>query len=159
MAKFDAGAQVERLEYDFTAYAGPKGMIPEPSTETINEYFNRTKTLMQGMQEIRNLTKDIDLDEMTEEQVNEVLAKLGEEDPGKLSAELMLKTKQNIAILCGGKAMEPPEGSPEGTLPVFSGGSPTYEEIEALPPRVFNAFQVWLVGEVTPKKAARATKR
>lgn len=159
MAKFDAAVEVDALEFDFTAFGGPKGTIPEPTTDTINLYYARSKEALSNFKGVRELMGTNKLEDMTEEQVQEALVKLEDIDPAELGDKMNKMSRQNVAILCGGKMNLPPEGAPEGTDPVFTGGSPTYEELELLPPRVFAAFQAWLVGELAPKKGARATKR
>ncbi|AWY07506.1 hypothetical protein SEA_LAZERLEMON_23 [Streptomyces phage LazerLemon] len=38
MAGFDASTAVEPMEYDFTAYEGSKGVVPEPSTKEMQVF-------------------------------------------------------------------------------------------------------------------------
>ena len=38
MAGFDASTAVEPMEYDFTAYGGSKGIVPEPSTKEMQVF-------------------------------------------------------------------------------------------------------------------------
>lgn len=45
MGKFNAATAVEALEYDFSAYGGGEGIIPEPTTGQVDDFFKVLKSL------------------------------------------------------------------------------------------------------------------
>ena len=72
MAKFDAGAAVERLDYDFTAYGGPTGTVPEPSEGQIDALLDRLRSAMPDLPadatqaQVAEATRDMKLAEQSE---------------------------------------------------------------------------------------------
>jgi hypothetical protein len=135
MSKFDAGIAVERLEYDFTAFGGTAGVIPEPSTGTVQTFFD---TLQALASEIRGKMAGVegkDLEEISEEEAADVVAQMDD----NIAGEYQTKMNAAIAELCG--------------------GTPSLEEISGLPFRVLGAFTQWLTGELNPNRTPAASKR
>lgn len=141
MAKFDAGTAVEALEWDFSAYGGDKGVIPEPSTAQVNGFFKATKNLVK---EVRRLSRDqeapkpdLDPDKLTDEDLDMLTDQI--EATGKIAEEYQAKTRELLAELCSDQ--------------------PTADQLAVLPQRVLAAFSTWLIGELRPKREAPATSR
>lgn len=131
---FDSG-QFGTLRYDFKAYGGVQGMIPDPSDEMIEQY-------LRGM---RDAAKEFSAAENTEDLSAEQLQELLEDDQNMRLAEAQQVIAGLTAELCG--------------------GSPTKEQLLALPFRVRQAFLSWLQGKLvnpesnaagsTPSRVAR----
>lgn len=128
MAKFTAGTAVEALDYDFTDYVpGCAGTIPEPTTEQIETYFDRAREVAQEvmavknkMDKVKNADGDGSTENLTEEEVTEIVTDLEEIDVHGLQAKMV----DLIADLCSQQ--------------------PTAEQITALPFRVRQAFIKWV---------------
>lgn len=128
MAKFDAGKAVEPMEYDFTAFGGTAGIIPEPSNKQVEDFFNA----------IGKMAKDLGLGEDTKDP--QVRARLAEFMAG-LTDEDIAKYKEDVA-----KAVDR-----------LCSGTPSGEEYINLPYRVQGAFSAWLASELRPEAARPAT--
>lgn len=135
MAGFDAGTAVEGLEFDFSAYGGPKGVIPEPSTKTINQYFKDLKAIFAETKGIRERLADLPEGE-ADQALSEMLGG-GEVDLDDLGDHLTNRLLQATADLCS--------------------GYPSFKDIQALPFRVQQAFNAWLAGELRPKGTTPGT--
>lgn len=46
MAGFDAATAVEPMDYDFSAYGGGKGIVPEPSTKEMQDFQRKFAGVM-----------------------------------------------------------------------------------------------------------------
>lgn len=137
MAKFDAGAAVEALDYDFTAFGGKEGTIPEPSSGAVKGYFRSMKDLAKEMRKFKGIAEQIgDVEGLTDEEITARMSMIEEAEEGV--DELQEKQKHMLASLCGGEI--------------------TYDDLDRLPFRVFQAFNTWLLGEITPKKTTPGSK-
>lgn len=127
MGGFDAGQQVERLNYDFSTltdpdgkpYSDAKGIIPEPSSGEVQDLLE--KLIAAG--------KDAGLD-----------------------AEDLTGTPQQVALALAGADREQLDRMKDALLDAigeFTKGHPTRDEIAALPHRLQDAFIGWLLGEFT----------
>lgn len=151
MAKFDAGAAVEPMEFDFTAYGGSKGVIPEPGTGAVNQFTKRTKAMLKEVKNMQGLAAEAEkMEDLTDEEMAEQMGKIDEVEEG--ANRLQEATITNLALLCGAKESKDDEGNT-----VIVGGSPGVEELRLLPFRVLQAFSTWLMGEIRPKRTAPAT--
>jgi hypothetical protein len=141
MTGFDAGEVVAPLDYDFTTIKqlrsetreklqNAKGTIPEPSDKQIQSLIRAQRKALTDA--------GINLDELDPEDATtliKVASKLTEEQQSEVSQRVL----QAVVSVCD--------------------GSPTEEEITALPQRVQNAFIAWLMKSLTdPESAAGATK-
>ena len=133
---FNAATAVEPLDFDFTAYGGPQGVIPEPSTKQINDYFKGLKKIFSQTREMRDLLTD----DLSDEEAEAIIAeKLGDSDSlESLTEELTQQMLSLTAELC---SQTPNEG-----------------QIGALPWRVQRAFTQWLAEELRPNQEAPGTK-
>ena len=140
MAKFNAGSVIEPMSYDFTAYGGGEGIIPEPSTKQVETMFNDIRRLVLTLKEevkdisgvdITNL-ENASTDDVPEEAVK-ALETMGE--------SLMSKQQDALAAI----------------LAQVCSDRPNQLELTQLPYRVFAAFQKWLMGEIRPNPQAAVT--
>jgi len=131
MAKFNAATAVESLEYDFTAYGGQAGVIPEPSTGLVKGYFRAMKALAKDMRKFKGIADQLgDVENMSDEEIADRMGMIEEAEEGV--DELQDKQRHMLADLCGGAI--------------------TVDDLDRLPFRVFQAFNQWLLGEIAPKK-------
>lgn len=162
MAKFNAGAAVEKLQYDFTDFNGPEGDIMEPSTGRVNAYFDGMKALMKDVNTLRKSAgEEPDFDSMTEEDMAEAVGKMDEATAQV--GDYQRRSVQLLAHLCGGEweeqKVEDADGNVLRTDQIVVGGSPDFETLNDLPFRVLSAFTQWLIQEIRPNQKAPAGKR
>lgn len=131
MPSFDAGAVVEPLAWDFTAFKAGKGVVPEPSDDLIAVF---ARGMMAAAQQ-----------EGTAELA--ALAEAGDDQEKALAAIAAMPED----VLSGAKAMIPHYAA-------LCSGSPSAEQLAKLPPRVRYAFFAWLAGELRPEASAGAGK-
>jgi hypothetical protein len=134
MAGFDAGTVVDPLDWNFEAYGGRSGTIPEPAEKTVIIYQKKIQLLASKIVEKARAQgerpADIDTNEFLER-----LAKSQGEEAIAAAAELDKITGE------------------------FCKGHPTTEELAALPYRVKIAFFQWLQGELSPEALSAGGSR
>lgn len=124
MPAFRAEGVVEALDWDFAPYVNARGTIPEPTDRQIAEFLTGVKKV------VKDAEADVPAD-VTDPAA--VLSALDELDPDK--------TIEAAGKMCA----------------VYSGlcsGTPTAEQIQALPMRVRTIFFTWLQDEVMNPEAA-----
>jgi hypothetical protein len=140
---FDAAKVAEPLDFDFSAFEDkdgkplPKGTIPEPSKDAVQSYF---KNARKEAQDAGIDATDV-IDTTTEEgkvALAKVFADAEREHPGAME-KLDKAQLEGVAKLCG--------------------GTPTKEEIAALPYRQQRAFFGWLMGELSNPAASNGDMR
>jgi len=131
MPGFDSGTVVEPLEWDFTAYNGGKGTVPEPSEKRLDKFITDL-----AVSQAKNAASmaGVEAAGTDPEAILTAIAALPE---GQLPSVLSVLTKP-YADLCG--------------------GSPTLAQISKLPPRVRLAFFSWLAGELNPEAGGAASR-
>lgn len=160
MTKFHAGTAVEKLEYDFTDYDGGAGFIPEPTTKKVNQYFNEVKAIAKDAKGLKAQAESLEsLEEMSDDEAMEAI---GNVDEIQAQADgFQTRMMEALVVLCGGEWVDNPadsEGKSDGFKHV-EGGSPSLPELEALPYRVLQAFNQWLMDEIRPKRTTPGMKR
>lgn len=155
MAKFIPSEFVEGLEYDFTEYGGEAGRIIEPSTGGVNRFFKKMKAMAKEVSKFQKTVSGIDIDEMDSEELADKLAKVDEAEEG--ASIYQQKTIMLIAELCGGKWVTEEDGD-GNVIERVEGGSPSVDQLNLLPYRVLQAFNGWLIREITPKKTTPGTR-
>lgn len=124
MAKFNAGTAVEALEYDFTEYVpGCEGIIPEPSTEQIEQYFERAREVAKEVIGLRDKMQKVsgdNVEEMSEEEISAIVTDLESVNVSDMQNKMIAL----IADLCSQQ--------------------PSAEHILALPFRVRQEFVKWV---------------
>jgi hypothetical protein len=162
MAKFDAGSAVETLDYDFTAYGGGEGVIPEPSTKKVNQYFNEIKAIAKDVKSLQAQAKSVEnIEEFSDEDAMEALDSVDMDALQDQATDFQMRMVEALVVLCGGEWVdnEPDsEGKSDG-LKHVEGGSPSLEDLENLPYRVLQAFNQWLMEQIRPKRTTPAIKR
>lgn len=150
MAKFNASTAVERLEYDFTEYGGGEGVIPEPTTDAINHFFNEVKGIMKDTKAVRELmaASENGAGDISDEDAAVLLESVG--DASEFTTKMQFRMVEAVAVLCGGTF---DEGQDK-----IVGGQPSVDDLRGLPFRVAQAFNQWLMGELRPKAATPGTK-
>lgn len=144
MAKFDAALEVEAMEWDFTKPLKDKkakGTIPEPSTGQVEAFFNDTRKLITSIREEIKERTGIDvgnLEAVKEKDVKEETIKALE-----TMSDSMLSDQQEAL---------------SGVIAKVCSDQPSAEQLQALPYRVFMAFNKWLAGELRPNQQAADTK-
>jgi len=125
---FDAGKFVDVLDYDFTAFGGTKGVVPEPSDKVLLQFQD---SMRKGLVEF-GVAQDVDVTDNAA--VMAIIAKL---PPEQLERFMEMQVD---------------------ALAAFCQGAPTLEELSTMPVRVRNAFAGWLMGKFTnPESLATAT--
>lgn len=126
---FNAGS-FGKLRYDFTAFGGVTGIIPDPSDQQIEEFIDTQRSFME----------EVGLDPDSDEIDNEALGEMLENDEdGKFNiAEMQRKMVEAVAKLCS--------------------DSPSTEAMSALPFRVRQAFLLWVQNQfLNPEASAVGT--
>ncbi len=119
MAKFSAATAVEDLEYDFTKYVpGCSGVIPEPSADQIETYFEKAREIAKTVMHFKNKVEDTE--NLTEEEVQELVTDLEGIDVHGMQEQMIVL----ISDVCSNQ--------------------PSAEDITALPFRVRQEFVKWV---------------
>ena len=128
---FNAGQAVSALDYDFTDFVeGAKGTIPEPTQDELDAF-------MDALGEIA----DVEVPDGEKADAAEIASAVSE----ALSDEGLLKQFWPKVL----DALEP-----------ICKGTPSREQVEALPARIRLAFFDWFTSELTdPTKPNAATRR
>lgn len=142
MGKFVAETAVEALEYDFTKYVdgdGAAGIIPEPSTSQLEEYFDSMKSMVKGIRDIQSKAKDVEEaqkagEDVSDEEMDKVLAEMDEISFSNFQNEMA----RAVSRLCSNQ--------------------PSEDQISKLPFRVKQAFIQWITGEFRPEGQAPTTR-
>jgi hypothetical protein len=126
---FDAGS-FGVLRYDFKAYGGVMGRIPDPSDEMIEQFMTRLREIARefGDEEL----EQVDLDNASAEEINALLA----EDSNLQIAEAQRAMCDAVGELCQ--------------------GSPSADQLLALPLRVRQGFMQWLQRKLFAGEASAA---
>lgn len=132
---FDASKVVAPLDWDFTAFEGGKGVIPEPTDKQIDTFFQdlikMSKTLMEKAG-IENAG------EVSPEELLLTMADMPEGTPGVGVMAMLDEMAKIFAKLCQNK--------------------PSATQIKKLPMRIRMRFFVWLATELRPEDFGAASK-
>lgn len=91
MAGFDAGTAVDPLDFDFTAYGGPKGTIPEPTEKALEGFIKETRKIASEFGSSK------DRESLTPEEMVEEMDRLSSSMP-----EATSRLADAAAALCSG---------------------------------------------------------
>lgn len=125
---FDAG-QYGQLRYDFKAFGGVQGMTPDPSDEMLEAF-------MRGMRDAAkqySAAEGVDVDNLTQAEIAELM----EDD----DAMQIVAAQKTICSLVGD----------------LTGGSPSADQLLALPLRVRQAYIKWIQGKLFDPEAGAAS--
>lgn len=135
MAKFDAAVAVEAIEYDFTAYGGSEGIVPEPTTGQMNDFMVGMRRVLAEARNVQGEQQDDRKPEdMSAEELGEMMDSMEEN-----MAHAQEFNKKVIALTAE-----------------FCSNTPSAEELERLPLRVMRAFSKFLMNEINPKEEGEA---
>lgn len=129
MPKFDSSTIGGSLDFDFTGWGGSKGTVPEPSRPAVNKLLKK----------VQNSFKDLGLvdensgDSTTPDQVRATMDKIEDEALFEKMTEAMTAA---VADVCG--------------------GTPSLEELTALPYRPFMGFFGFLMGNLVDPEGLRS---
>lgn len=127
MPQFDAVGIVEALECKLLPYAQFDGVIPEPSDQQVGEYLTGLKKIIEADRARR-----------------EARAKVDVTDPEQVRQALDDMTPQEFAAQAGEMAE---------LYSALCSGTPSKEQILAVPRRARLVFYTWLQGEVLNPEA------
>lgn len=128
---FDAGQAAVALEWDLRPYVQAHGTAPEPSRKALDDYATQTGGIFDDMGLELKATAD---EEDIEKEVRRVFS-------DQLEGKSLQEAKPTVDAIH--------EKIRRVRVEATSGiccGSPTAEEIEALPPRIQEAFLGWVAG-------------
>lgn len=133
MTSFDAATAVEQMEYDFSKYVpDAKGVIPEPSTDQMESYFDGAKAIARKVKGIQSKTKGVqeqaDAGDISDEEMEEIL--------GAMDSVSVKAVQQDMADLIGALCSD----------------TPSAETLMQLPYRVLQAFFGWMQGNLRPER-------
>lgn len=139
MGTFVAATAVEPLGYDFTAFGGPQGTIPEPSSGQVDAYMAAIRDMAKEVAALKAKVESAEAEakasgeEMTSEQIDEILGSM-----------------DDITI-------EKYQGQMADAIHNLTSGTPSADEIKALPHRVKQAFMQWITSEFRAEAGAPGT--
>lgn len=132
MPKFSADSIGGQIEYDFSTWGGPVGVVPEPSRRQVKKFMD---DIQQGFKEIGLRTnKDSDSDTTTLEDVAETVDSIDADDEETFQRTADMLTKA-VAEVCN--------------------GSPSFDDLAALHYRPFMGFFGYLIGELMNPEVSR----
>lgn len=123
MPKFDANSIGGALEFDFSTWNGPKGIVPEPPRSAVNKMLKGTSKAFRELGIGDNAEDEKD---MTPQEIADTMEKVEDDETFEKLNEALL---EHLAELCA--------------------GSPSREQLEALPYRPFMGFFGYLMGNLT----------
>lgn len=151
MAKFDGKKLVSALEYDFTSipksgsngktiYCKGKGFIPEPTDEAIDTY---RKAYMRMQAEAQGFRDEV---------LRRIQEAESEEDIQAAMREMEGAFEQLPAVKDVREKLTP-------AMVAMTDGSPSEEQLQALPSRALRVFAQWLFDEVNDPNASSVATR
>lgn len=123
---FDAGA-FGTLRYDFKAFGGVQGIIPDPSDQLIEDFMRGMRDTAKRFQQ-----DQADVDGLSDSDVLEMM----DDDSAMQIVEAQQAICQHVSELCQ--------------------GSPNTDQLLALPFRVRQAFMRWLQGKLLDPEGGAA---
>lgn len=129
MPKFDASSIGGDLEYDFSRWNGPTGVVPEPPRSAVNSMM---KSISAAFKETGLRDQNEDDDSLTPEDVESTMSKVDDEE---VFEKLTIQLLDALAKLCS--------------------GSPSREDLEKLPYRPFMGFFGYLIGNLTNPEGSK----
>lgn len=131
MSKFNAGVEVDSLDFDFAKFGGPVGTIPEPSQDQVDAY-------MIGLEGLRDRVRREMRKQYSDEVAEDAAEGLDLQALGQTTRDATTELYGLIEDLCSGAI--------------------TVAFLQSLPYRVVGAFAGWLAGELAPKGSMNATR-
>lgn len=158
MPKFSASTIGGRIEYDFREWGGPEGTVEEPPRMAVKKF-------MAGVQKVfKDLGLREDKGDSSDEEVispNELVNTMNDIDDEEMFERLTEGITGEMAVLCGANKTEKEtsEKNDKG-FPIveysYSGGSPSYEVLKALPYRPFMGFFGYIMEHLMNPEVSRS---
>lgn len=131
MPKFSADTIGGALEFDFSTWAGPKGVVPEPSRVAVNRMMKEINAAFKEL----GLRDEDNEEDLTADELVQTMDKVEDEETFEKLTERLLTI---LAEICS--------------------GTPTLDQLTALPYRPFMGFFGYLIGNLTnPEGSAPGT--
>lgn len=141
-------AQVEPLDYDLTAWGGPQGVTPEPDNDRIQafwnsygDFFREQRDRLKAYQDRIDATDELGGDDLAGRARRKAAVQALEaeyEQDSKDRAPARIKQRCEIfAAVCSDQ--------------------PDFDALHALPGRILDSFEAWLVDALSPKASRLAT--
>lgn len=129
---FDAAKAVKPLDWDFSAFDGGSGTVPEPTGKQIAKFYTGLDAVSRDALKRQDIDADADV------------------PPDKLleAADAAVDDEADIVAL---------HEKLTGVYADLCHGSPTKAQISKLPFRVRMAFFNWIAGELRPEASGAAT--
>lgn len=129
MPKFDGASIGGDLEYDFSRWSGPTGVVPEPPRAAVNTLM---KSISVAFKDLGLRDEDETDDSLTPNDVEKTMNQIEDEE---LFEKMNEKLLDALAKVCA--------------------GSPSRENLEALPYRPFMGFFGYLIGNLTNPEGSK----
>jgi hypothetical protein len=130
---FKAQDAVKPLDFDFRPFVEAHGVIPEPTTERVEQFFKDLRTMAAEVRSLMGVAEQVQEGEISDQDAADVVASMDDSTIQNMQDHLI----DAVAGLCG--------------------GTPTREQIAALPYRVLATFNAWIGGELRPEQPKPAT--
>jgi hypothetical protein len=131
VTKFSASVDIEPLDYDFKPYVDTKGTVPEPSNEAVTEFYAGIGNMLEAA--------------LGEDRLGDILT------PAELIDFKLRKPEPLMKVQAATSNVDDMNKASELALDLHAavcGGSPSRDDLAALPYRVRQAFygalQRWL---------------
>lgn len=135
---------IATLDYDFSGFydGGPRGVVPEPSTEAISAYQLAIADLLENAeQQVKLVVGPAKPDEAKVEESDDEADSASDREKNaaisRINEETWAERKRLLAALCSEQ--------------------PSFDEINRLGHRVFMKFEEYVLGKWTPQAASAAT--
>lgn len=122
MPKFDVNSIGGALEYDFSTWGGPIGTVPEPPRAKVNAMMKGVSKVFKELGVVDANSKD----DLTPQEVAQTMDQVEDDETFEKLNDALL---DHLAEICD--------------------GSPTLEQLKALPYRPFMGFFGYLLGNLT----------
>lgn len=136
MAGFNATEAVEKLEYNFGRYDDDQTHeIPEPSSDQVATFWSSFFGIVQRSREAVDKAAKAPEDETAEQRDERLKAQIVEGQ--HRTVENLAERRKLVAALCSNE--------------------PSIEKLEALPHRIFDAFESYMLAALNPEASGAAT--
>lgn len=144
MVAFDAGSAVAPMDWDFSKFGAGTGTVPEPSDVEIERFMKKYQILVTQVVAAAEDRTNLAISSEIEQRIKAI-------EDGRttyLSLEESLEIMRGVDISGDDVAPEISDAMLNLVLTITK-GSPSKEQLLALPNRIRGAFYGWLVGELT----------
>lgn len=133
---------ISKLHYKFTKFGGQEADIPEPSDDLMLEFW-------QSQLEVMRVGQDSSYDTLQSVMMKSLPGEAGSEERKAAEAERDERLRQLVAEI-GQRGMKNIDRRREVAAAVCN-NQPSVDELKMLPYRIFNAFEGYLMRELSPE--------